>query len=347
MKYRIIYLILVSLLFVMLGFSVAKAQKTDTLYHINGNILTGEIKKYEQGLLYFKMDGMGTLKIENLQIRSLKSSKFLRIITADKKVLYGDIDSSMNSGHIKIGLLTYREEIRMINVVEIFPISKDFWLRLSGKLNFGVDYAKSSQMLRLQGSGNVNYRIEKWEADFNYDNLSTFQELDSMVRTLKSGYSLSGEYILAPIWRLTNTFGSSSNSELGLKQRIYGGFSIKNYLKQTNHNKLYYEVGFNFNFEESTDLIRTNNIDGVIGVNYSIFKYNRPEVDLTSYAYAYPDMRFDGRWRFDSGFDLNVEVFYNFFIGLKAYYQFDSKPLSENANNSDWSFSTTFGYSFN
>ena len=56
-RYIVFLLILVSSVRV-------SAQKDDTLIHINGNIMTGEIKKMVDGILYFKMDGMGTISVE-------------------------------------------------------------------------------------------------------------------------------------------------------------------------------------------------------------------------------------------------------------------------------------------
>ena len=40
------------------------SQKTDTIYHINGNILTGEFKKMKYGIASYSMDGMGTINVE-------------------------------------------------------------------------------------------------------------------------------------------------------------------------------------------------------------------------------------------------------------------------------------------
>ena len=70
-------LILSILLFVVAsGFG----QKTDTIVHINGNILTGEIKRLDYGIVTFKMDGMGTIKYEMDKVQSIRSQKYFEII---------------------------------------------------------------------------------------------------------------------------------------------------------------------------------------------------------------------------------------------------------------------------
>ena len=40
------------------------AQKTDTIVHVNGNVLKGDFKKMEYGVVTWKMDGMGTISVE-------------------------------------------------------------------------------------------------------------------------------------------------------------------------------------------------------------------------------------------------------------------------------------------
>ena len=46
------------IVFSLLSFA-ASAQKIDTIYHINGNILTGDVKRLVYGVVSYKMDGMG------------------------------------------------------------------------------------------------------------------------------------------------------------------------------------------------------------------------------------------------------------------------------------------------
>jgi hypothetical protein len=339
---KFIFFFLITVLFVV----NLSAQKTDSLYHINGNIITGEIKRYELGLLYFSIDGIGTVKIENEKIASLKSNKFLRIITKDKRLIYGDIDTS-EAGFVKIGLLKSREKIAFSNIVEIYPIKKTFWLRLSGNLDFGIDYSKSNKMLRLNGSGKVTFRRERWNSTFEYSNLQSYQKLDSILANTKSDMSLSVDYIIAPSWQMSLSNGFSSNSELGLQSRIYLLGSVKNYIFQTNRHSFFYQLGLSANREVSSEGDLSNNIEAVGGFTYSVFKYSHPEISINLFSNAYPNLVYQGRWRLDSGIDSKIEIFHDFYFGFKVYYQYDSRPISDLAENVDWGFATSFGYSFN
>jgi len=46
------------------------AQKTDTIVHINGDVLTGDLKKLTYGVATWKMDGMGTISMEEVKINT-------------------------------------------------------------------------------------------------------------------------------------------------------------------------------------------------------------------------------------------------------------------------------------
>ena len=49
----------------------AQAQKNDTVYLYNGDRITGELKKFEYGLLFLKTDAMQTVNIEYDRISRL------------------------------------------------------------------------------------------------------------------------------------------------------------------------------------------------------------------------------------------------------------------------------------
>ena len=323
------------------------AQKNDTFFHINGNILTGEVKKFTKGLLYFSMKGMGTIKVENENIKSLKTTKFLRILTKDNKVYYGDIDTSENWGELKVGLLNDRVTIKVNDIVEIFPIRNTFLLRLNGRIDFGLDYNKANSMFRTNGSGQINYQMKKWSYQFKFNNNASWQKLDSVIYTSKTDFEISTEYLLSGKWRATNTTGKNTNTELGLQSRWFTGLYLKNYILQTNKTSLDYIIGISASIEQNTDDIYQPNFEAVIGGDFAIYKHKTPEISVTTNIQAFPNLVTVGRWRLDTGIDARIEIFTDFYFSFKVYYQFDSKPIGVNAKNDDYSFSTGIGYSFN
>ena len=64
-------------------------QKTDTIIHINGNVLTGDLKKMNYGVVTWKMDGMGTISLEEPKIQSIISNKMFEIKMESGRIYFG------------------------------------------------------------------------------------------------------------------------------------------------------------------------------------------------------------------------------------------------------------------
>jgi len=94
-------------------------KKTDTIIHVNGNVLLGEIKKLDNGIVTFKMDGMGTIKFEIDKINTFSSNKSFQIIIKSGMQYYGSFDTSSMSRMVKINLINGSEVVPIENLVRI------------------------------------------------------------------------------------------------------------------------------------------------------------------------------------------------------------------------------------
>jgi hypothetical protein len=324
------------------------AQKDDTLIHINGNVMTGEIKKMIDGILYFKMDGMGTISVEAEKINTFETQKLLQIRTKQGKIIFGRIDTTTSIGYVNVGYGINKENIRVLDIVEIYPIKATFWLRTSGKMDFGIDYAKSTNMLRANTSGRIEYRRKKMSSKFVWDSYVSAQGVDTTIHnTSKADANLSITNLIKGRWLWTGLIGENSNSEMGLDLRLYVGLTIQNDIIYTSRHHLFAQAGFNFNREYPTMGEILENPEGFLSVSYYVYKHARPSISLSTNVDILPNLKFNGRWRLDTNVDLNIEVFHNFYVGFKVYTNFDSKPATENAASTDWGSSFTLGYSFN
>jgi hypothetical protein len=78
------------------------AQKNDTVYLKNGDKITGEFKRYENGLLVLKTNGMSTLNIEYDKIRTIYSLKYFDIVKKTGFSYFGSISTSKRAECIDI-----------------------------------------------------------------------------------------------------------------------------------------------------------------------------------------------------------------------------------------------------
>ena len=322
------------------------AQKTDSLYHVNGNILLGEIKKLEYGILDFKMDGMGTIKVEIEKIKTLKSSKLFELVTTHGRLVYGFIDSTGTTGAIEVNSGYDSSILHLYQIVEIFPIKKTFFLRLSGAISLGVNYTKASNVARFNLDWNLSYRNKKTNVYMLASNIETFNPGDTIPSSSKYDFSLNLERKMRGIWSSIVYISGSQNSELALDLRLKIAGGLMGDIVHNNWTRLYLIAAIAPNYEIADhNTSKTNNLEGQFSLSYEIFKRTLPKVKLNTQLDYFPSFT-QKRYRVDYNIDLSVEIILNLTIGAKLYYNFDSNPASSNAANDDFGFTTTVGYSF-
>lgn len=320
-------------------------QKTDTIVHINGNIYTGEIKRIDYGIVTFKVDGMGTIKYEMDKVQTLKSKKYFEIKLSNGLYYFGTFDTSHFKRKVKIILSDRIELIDVKNLIEVYPIKKNFWLRLSGKVDLGVDFTKGSGIGNFNFNGNLEFRKRKSYFQFLWINNTTTQ--GDTIASSKVDIILNYQQFIKNQWSVGFRTGANKNTELGLDLRLFLSASGIWDIIHTNKNRLYLEGGLSGNREWSNgDTIEVNNIELVLSTQYRLFKFTSPEIDITTDLTFFPNLTTDGRLRIEYNLNSKFEVFNDFYIGLNYYYSFDNKPISTTAATEDWGITTTFGYSF-
>ena len=119
-----------------------QAQKTDTIVHINGNVLTGDLKRMVSGVVTWKMDGMGTISVEETKVNTIISKKQFQIKMESGVIFFGSFDASEDHRMVYIVTGSERKLIPVHEIVEIYPIKKSFIMRTSGNFSLGLNYTK-------------------------------------------------------------------------------------------------------------------------------------------------------------------------------------------------------------
>jgi len=340
---KVIYIILFFIAVIIPGKKVL-AQKTDTIVHINGNVLTGELKKLVYGVVTWKMDGMGTISLEEVKVNTMISKKQFEIKMKNGDSYFGSFAASDKNRKVNI---ISKDLIRLVDIesiVEAYPIKKSFWMRTSGSFSLGVNYSKGSNVTTLAFSGNMSYRKEKSYITLTWDDNNTYQE-DSLSSS-KYDIILSWERLLKNDWSTLVSFGLSQNSELGTK--LMKGLNLMGTrnIAYNNWNRLYAGAGLNLVQETPYDGSgNTNDLAGVIILYWKVYKYTTPKVWIDANIAFLPYIT-DSRNRVT--FNLNPQVSIlsnNFKIGLNFYYNFDSNPPSQTSND-DYGLNLQFTYAF-
>lgn len=320
-------------------------QKTDTIVHINGNILTGEIKRLNYGIVTFKMDGMGTIKYELDKIQSIKSRKYFEIKLSNGLYYFGSFDTSHFKRKVKVILSERIELVDIKSLIEVYPIKQNFWLRVYGNFDLGIDFNKGSGIGNLNFNGLIGFRKRKSLVELSWTNNSTAQA--DTITSAKADLTLNYQRYLKNKWSAGLRTGINENTELGLDLRLFLTATGIWDIVHNNRNRLYLEGGISTNREYSNgDTTAINNVEAILATQYKLFKFTSPEIDITTDFTLYPNITTKGRLRLEYNLKSKIEIFHDFYVGINYYYSFDSKPISTTASHEDWGITTTFGYSF-
>ncbi|MDM9630896.1 DUF481 domain-containing protein [Robiginitalea aurantiaca] len=324
------------------------AQKTDTIVHTNGNILKGDFKKMEYGIVTWKMDGMGTISVEIPFVSTIVSQKQFEIVMKNGTIYYSSFEASDSTGAVLINLAEEKKELNIDDIVEIHPIQGSFLQRFSGNISLGGNFSKSSQLTTVAFSGNLQFRNKKtslntdWFLNLSYQN-------DSLI-TNNSEVNLNWQHLFENKWSSLVGLGRSQNLQLGIKERYNLTVGAIKDVTNTTWSRLYMFGGVTGISEKSfdTNTATQNDIAGLIRLSYDIFKYTNPKISLKSNISYIPYFTSDNRYRVSFNLNPNVSVFNNNFkVGFNFYYNYDSSPPASSLSNDDYGINLQLTYTLN
>ncbi len=320
-------------------------QKTDVVVLQNGDRLTGEIKKLELGLLSYKTDHEGTISIEWDKILRVTSKHSFQFELIEGEVYFGTLAPPTRDRHVRIITDDEPLEVEMIHVVRITPINKSFWDNVDGYVSLGYNFTKASEVTQLNASGWASYRRRQ-----DYTKISGsafFTEQKDLSTTQRWDIGIDYQRFFAQRWFGTSGLSWAENKELGYDLRTSLGLGVGRILIQSNTSRLSATVGLAANNETPVGVEPTSTtLEGVLSLEYGIFRYDTPKTNLSTGLSAFPNLSESGRVRVDFDTTLRHEIISDFFWDLTFYLNYDSDPPTAGAERTDLGIVTSFGYSF-
>ena len=320
------------------------AQKIDTIIHINGNVMTGDFKKMVYGVITWKMDGMGTISLEEPKVKTIISKKQFEIKMKSQRIYFGSFAPTDKARTVYI--VTANDTIlkETDDIVSAFPIKNSFWMRVSGNFSLGLNYSKGSDITSFAFSGNLSYRKRNANYNFSWDDNFTYQ--GDTLNSSKVDVNLSWERILNKGWSTEVALTANQNLELGTKLRLgISALGLKD-IKYNNWNRFYVGAGLNVTQETPyDDSGKTEDLAGLISAVWKVYKYTSPKIWVDADISFLPYFT-DNRYRTVLNINPQVSIFSDDFkIGLKFYYNYDSNPTTSGASNDDYGINLQFTYS--
>jgi len=331
-------------------------ERDDVVWMSNGDRLTGEIKQLQHGKLRLSTDSLGEVSIEWDEISRIYSDYEFQFERTDGKRFTGTVKPTPTQQMISLQHGESTVDFAHERVVRISQIEDSFWERLNGSLSFGYSFTKASDVAQ----GNLAFRathrteIRAWTLDGS--TILTNDQADES--TQRSDLSLNLARFRNDRWFTSYILGFESNDELRLDLRSSIGAGIGRFLVQTNTSELALLGGLvgtaenlSPEFDPDTGEIIVDhpsqeNIEGLLGIDYSRYVFDDPTVDLSAKLTVFPSITDSGRTRGQFDVNLRWEMIKDLYWDLSYYNTYDSDPPSGSLSTNDYGVVTSIGWSF-
>jgi len=331
------------------GACLAKVTRHDIVVMKNGDRLTGEVKRLEQGVLYIQTDYFsGSVGVDWLQVEKVESKATFQIVLSDGKRLTGSISKVEASAAPGKDLIVSAEGVEVplpgTDVVEIQSQKQNFWRQLKGSIDLGYNYTSGNSQSSLSSSANAEYPTAHWSAGVSYT--ASFSGQSGGTTTNLFEVQAFGERFLSRNSFLVglSDFLHSSQQDLVLRTTLGGGYG--RYLIRNNKNELKWLVGADYtnaSYQSGVAQPTQHNEELLVGVGYELFHFDR--YSLQSQFLLFPGLSDFGRVRFTTTDTFSMKLSNNFHLDFSFWDNFDSRPPLSAQKNAQ-GISTGLGWTF-
>ena len=321
------------------------ADDTDVVTFINGDRLTGEFKSLERGRLRFKTEATDTISIEWDNVAHLSSNQNIQVETAEGVRYLGHLSTSSDERQIVVETGSDPVRLEAERVILMTPIEERGLDRFDADVSAGYNFAKADDVTSTNVSADLNYRTEARIFGLNFDSLFT----DSSTNEPSQDLSLDLNYtrLLIDRWLIGGVVSFERNDELGLDLRTSVGGGGGRILRQSNNSALSLTGGLLLSREKvDADVPDENFLEAFATLTWDWFRYDTPELDLTTSLQIIPNLTDSGEYRGELEIELKWEIVEDLYWSLVIADSYDSKAELTGGENNDNSIITAVGWDF-
>lgn len=319
------------------------APKTDVVVLRNGDRITGEVRQLERGKLQLKTDDMGTIEIEWDKIASVSAGAPFDIEDLSGQQYLGSITPGAE-GQLLVRWRDSEATLELQNIVRLRRLDTSFWKRLDGSIDAGASYASASELFTLDVAASVG--VERPRHEVSIDGNTTLSTQPDAEETRRANLSVGYGRRFENHWVALLQGRLEQNRELGFELRSSASGGGGRYLVRSRRDRLLAGVALSVNRERPLEGDSTTNVEVVTMLNYDRFSYDYPKVDVSVVAGGFASLTEGGRYRFDLSAQLKRELVRDFYVSLRGYESYDSRPATEGAERNDYGGTLAFGWSF-
>ncbi len=337
-------LLLVSF-FLLVVLSVA-GQRTDKVQLENGDVITGEIKRMNLGLLEYSVDDIqGRINVKWEHIVRLTSDQELDVELKDGTVHLGTLIEAPDERLIRVKTEDGEIDIPILEVTFIKPIKQKFWKNLDGSISMGLSFTKSTDLLQFSFGSGVSYRSLRTLNDLSLNTIISAQR-DQAAKT-NTDLQFVHLFFLKKRWYLQGVLGGTRNDELGINLRAALSAGGGNRIIRTSRIQFLVAGLLSGNIENRNDGTRINNLESVVEATFMFYDYDTPRLEIKADVASFFSLTSLGRVRLESDLRLSLEIIKDLYWDISQFYfRYDSDPSLAASSRTDFGFVTNIRYRF-
>jgi hypothetical protein len=323
----------------------------DVIVMKNGDRMTGEIKRLEDGQLTFSAPYMAAeVSVDWNQVVRIESKDQFNVYLTDGGTHTGLIGEK--SGTTDADPTFFVQEgdasvqLDRADVIVIRPIEDSVWRQLTGAVDYGYSFTGGNNATTQSSlSASMAYRVQKWS--MQVDGSSVVNSQSQGATTGRNTFSFGYGRKLSDMWYAGVLSELLNSQQQDLTLRATGGGGLGRVLFRSERTSVQLLSGFLFSRErystEDGQKPQANNVEALFRLSYTTFRFKKFNLDAT--VYAYPSLTDRGRVRTGLQSALYIELYRNFKWKFSIYENFDSRP-PVTAPKNDFGTGTSLGWTF-
>ena len=311
----------------------------------NGDRITGEIKKIQEGTLYFKPGyALDTMEIDWSRVEQLDSLDRYNVALTNGTVHAGVIRKVPASEDFTITTGQTVVRISRFEVVRVLPTEDSRWKQMTGSVDYGFSFDSDNSQTQSSLGANASYLGERNSVTLNLT--SSLSSQNDGANTSRNSFTFDYGRRISDKWSaifLTNLL-TSSQQELDLRTSVGGG--VGRILIRTAKTRSVASGGLLFNRERyspATDPHPHSTVEAWLGLGFTHFRFK--VFDLDTRLIAYPNLTTRNRVRVNWESNVQWEFAKDFYWNLRIYENYDSHPPIVAPKN-DFGVTTSLGWKF-
>ncbi|GGF30784.1 DUF481 domain-containing protein [Echinicola rosea] len=333
---------LFTLLILLIGvYQTSIADIRDSLVFKNQNVIVGEIKSLDKGVITIETDYSDSdFQIEWQEVQEVYSKQNYLITLMSGERHNGSL-WTYDPTHVTLHLTSGDSmKVRIEEIVYFKTYENDFWSRLSASVDFSYSFTKANNFTQAGIRSALGYVASSWSANASYNLIRSNQ--DEVEPTRREDANLNYKKFLPKDFYVPANYGYLSNTEQLIDVRSTFSAGLGKYIVHTNDSYFGVETGVSYlNEVYTTEDPRKNSMEAYFGAELNL--YDIGDLTLLTRGTVYPGITEGGRWRVDYNIDTKYDLPLDLYVKVGFSLNFDNQPV-EGAGKADYVLQTGLGW---